>query len=243
MRLVLSTTSMRTPSPALSSAATRGVASKDERQHAEPGAAVLDHGGDGDDRAGGASSRRPPRPWPGRPATPPATSASSLCTKSAARRVVTALKPCASVIEISAASSRGSTPTRNVARRRARPARERSSVEALLEVGCGGGGDAQRRRARAALAGRVDDGGSEREHFRLALSVGEQLVDEQLRALRGTGEMRLALASREAVEREIGAPRQREDEARAAEASAEQEAALERRSGASGATELCCVGD
>ena len=144
--------------------------------------------------------------------------------------------------EISAASSRGSTPTRN-APCVGRGLQRALEVEALLELWCGGGGDAQGRRASAALAGCLDDGGSEREHFRLALSVGEQLVHEQLCALRRTGEMCFALASRELVEREIAAPCQGEDEPRAAESRAEQKAALERRSRAEGSGEGVCVGD
>jgi len=70
--------------------------------------------------------------------------------------------------------------------------------------------------------------GEQGEHLGLAFAVGEQLVHEQLRALRGVREVCLALATREAVERETAPPRQREDEACAAETRREQEAALQR---------------
>ena len=53
-----------------------------------------------------------------------------------------------------------------------------------------------------------------------------------LHALRGTGEARLDLPSREAAERQIAAPRHEEDEACATEPCADQEASLERRRGA-----------
>ena len=104
--------------------------------------------------------------------------------------------------------------------------------ESLLEVRRGGGGDGEARGARATLAGGLDHGGSEREHLRLALPIGEQFVDEQLSAPRGVEEARFALASREAVEREIATPCQRQNESGAAESRGEQKAALQRRRGA-----------
>jgi hypothetical protein len=114
--------------------------------------------------------------------------------------------------------------------------------EPLLEVGGRRGGEVQARGASAAFAGRLDDGGREREHPRLSLSVGEELIDEQLPTLRGIGERRIALASCEAVERDVTSPGQRENEGCAAEASAKQEATLQRRRGAGRSGGAVCVG-
>src|SRR5436190_848335 len=57
----------------------------------------------------------------------------------------------------------------------------------------------------------------------------EGLIDEELGALGGTVEPRFGLASREAVEGQVGAPRQDEDKARTAQAGAKEEPTLERR--------------
>ena len=113
--------------------------------------------------------------------------------------------------------------------------------EALLELGRRRVGDAERGGASASFAGRIDHGRGEGEDFHLALAVGEGLVDEELGALGGTVEPRFGLASHEAVEGQVGAPRQDEDESRTAQARAEEEATLQRGGGAD--DRLVRVGD
>ena len=81
--------------------------------------------------------------------------------------------------------------------------------------------------AGASLAGGIDHRRIEGQYFDLPLAVGEGLVDEELGALSGTTEPDFGLASHEAVEGHVGAPRQDEDESRAPEARAEEEPALE----------------
>ena len=93
--------------------------------------------------------------------------------------------------------------------------------EALLELWGGGCADVQAGAPRATFARAIHDGGSQGEDLHLPLSIAQRLVHQQLRTLCRAGKARLSLASHEAVEGQVGAPRQHEDENRAAKARAE----------------------
>ena len=136
------------------------------------------------------------------------------------------MKPCPSVTDTSAASSReeGAGGRRDLEGAVGR--------EALLELGRRRIGDAERDGASTPLARGVDYRGCEGEDLHLTFPVGEGLIDEELGALGGAIESSLGVALHEAVERLVGAPRQDQDESRSTEAGAQKEATLQRGGGA-----------